>query len=93
MNEKELKKEIYSLNIKNEGINLEYEYVRHIKDKKINELEEEINKLVEEKQILKLYYEKEFEDCIKEIEKYKEELEMIKNSKWWKLRNKLKGVK
>lgn len=39
------------------------------------------------------YYKKEFEECVGKMEKYKNELEIIKTSKWWKLREKLKGGK
>lgn len=37
------------------------------------------------------YYKKEFNNAVIELEKYKDENETIKNSRWWKLRNKIKG--
>ncbi len=63
-------------------------------------LEQEINKKEEiiqnkdmeiKEQNYKIeYYKKEFEEAVKKMENYKKENEEIKNSKWWKLRNKLK---
>lgn len=38
------------------------------------------------------YYKKEFENAVEKLEKYKEENERIKNSRLWKLRNKIKGI-
>lgn len=38
------------------------------------------------------YYKKEFDNAIKELEKYKNENEKIKNSRLWKLRSKIKGI-
>ena len=52
------------------------------REKKIREHQKEIQEIKEELEIK-----------IKELAKYKEENEAIKNSKWWKLRNKIKGVK
>lgn len=37
------------------------------------------------------FYHKEFEQCLEKMENYKRELEAIKSSKWWKLREKIKG--
>lgn len=36
------------------------------------------------------YYKKEFDLCVKKMESFKQELETIKSSKWWRLREKLK---
>ena len=37
------------------------------------------------------YYHREFDECVNKMENYKQELEKIKNSKWWKIRTKIKG--
>ncbi len=82
-NEKqERKKEVEKINqyMKNREIEIKEELR---KDK------EEINEKKEKIQ----YYKKEFEEVVKKMEKYKAENEAIKNSKWWKLREKIKGKK
>lgn len=38
------------------------------------------------------YYKKEFEETVKKLEEYKKENEEIKNSRWWKLRGKIKNI-
>ena len=38
------------------------------------------------------YYKKEFEEAVKKLEEYKKENEEIKNSRWWKLRGKIKNI-
>ena len=58
----------------------------------IDEKENEKSRLLAENAELKKYYETELEKCYKEISDYKDELKAIKNSKWWKLRNKIKGI-
>ena len=79
---KERKKEVEKINqyMKNREIEIKEELR---KDK------EEINEKKEKIQ----YYKKEFEEVVKKMEKYKAENEAIKNSKWWKLREKIKGKK
>ena len=52
------------------------------REKKIREHQKEIQEIKEK-----------IKNKKKELAKYKEENEAIKNSKWWKLRNKIKGVK
>ena len=39
------------------------------------------------------YYQNELQQVVNKMEKYKQENEQIKNSKWWKIREKLKGGK
>lgn len=91
-----LKKEIESLSLKSEGIKLEYEYVNSLKDRRIEELK---GKLKESKEYAKnkreeqIYYKQEFDVVVEKMEEYKTKLEQIENSKWWKLRNKLKRGK
>lgn len=42
-------------------------------------------------QKLEIQYQKEeFSKCVEKMEKYRDELESIKNSKWWKIREKIK---
>ena len=55
--------------------------------------EEEQGKLKfenKEKDMAIEYYKKEFDECVKKMENYKNELETIKSSKWWRLREKIK---
>ena len=52
---------------------------------------EEKNLEIKEKELAINYFKKEFNRVVSEMEKYKEENESIKNSRWWKLRNKIKG--
>lgn len=83
-------------------------YERYIKEKEesakaeinIKEIEleknqriEEIGKEKQEAEYSRDYFKEEFEQAVKEIDNYKRELEAIKNSKWWKLREKIKGNK
>ena len=87
MNEiNQLEKQIHNLTIKSKGIELEYQYVNELKNKKILELQEIVEK--DKEQVGS--YKKELENCQKKMEKYKEELEKIKNSRWWKLRKIIK---
>lgn len=58
-----------------------------------NQRIEEIGKEKQEAEYSRDYFKKEFEQAVKEIDNYKRELETIKNSKWWKLREKIKGNK
>ena len=52
------------------------------KGKKIESLKEELGELNVK-----------YNTTVEELERYKEENEAIKNSRWWKLRNKIKGIK
>lgn len=93
---KKMQKQIDNLTIKSEGIELEYQYVNELKNKKIEKLESELElkeSELKEKQETIEYYKKEFEQVVKKMEEYKLENEAIKSSKWWKLREKLKGGK
>ena len=97
---KELNKKIYNLELAKQGILAEYQYVLQKKEEKYKKLEEKSNKnneeLEKEKEKEKErteYYKKEFEEAVKKMEKYKAENEAIKNSRWWKLREKIKGKK
>lgn len=56
------------------------------------------NILKSKEEILKVqeqlkYYQNELQQVVNKMEKYKQENEQIKNSKWWKIREKLKGGK
>ena len=55
------------------------------------EILEEKDKEIQEKQYAIEYYKKEFEEAVRKMEKYKNENEAIKQSRIWKLRNKIKG--
>ena len=89
---KELNKKIKNMELANQGLLAEYQYVVQKKDEKYKKLEENNkNKANVEKE--KEYYRKEFEEAVKKLEKYKAENEAIKNSRWWKLREKIKGEK
>lgn len=57
------------------------------KDKEIQEKNDEIK----EKQYEIEYYKKEFDEAVKKMEEYKRKNEAIKNSRFWKLRNKIVG--
>ena len=81
--EKDFQKQIHNLELKAKGIELEYQYVTELKNNKILELENIIKDIEP--------YKGKYEKSVEEIDKYKRELEAIKNSRWWKLREKLKG--
>ncbi len=85
----DLQKEINNLKLKSKGIELEYQYVNELKDKKILKLQNDLKEEEEKKE----YYIKEFEECVKKMDNYKKELDIIKASKWWKFREKIKGRK
>lgn len=58
-----------------------------------NQKDEQIelrNKEIKEKQYAIEYYKKKFDEAVKKMEKYKDENELIKASKWWKLGKKLR---
>lgn len=93
MDNKKLNKKIKNMELANQGLLAEYQYVVQKKDEKYKKLEEENNRNkenIEKEKEQKEYYKKEFEEAVKRMEKYKEENEAIKNSKWWKLREKIK---
>ena len=77
---KKLNKKIRNLELSNEGIWAEYQYV-------VEKYKTELDK---ERELAK-YYKIEFEQVVNKMEEYRRENEAIKNSRWWKLRNKLKG--
>ena len=72
----------------NEKGNIEKE--QRIIAKKDEEIEEN-KRQIQEKEYAIDYYKKELEQAIEKMENYKAENESIKNSKWWKLREKIKG--
>ena len=86
MDNRKLNKEIDNLKLANEGLLMEYQYVVQKKNEKFKE---EIEKEKEKTE----YYKKEFDEVVKKLEEYKLENEAIKNSRWWKLREKIKGKK
>ncbi len=93
---KELNKKIKNMELAYQGLLAEYQYVIQKKNEKARVLEEENE--IDKKEIRKKeekmeYYKKEFEEAVKKLEKYKAENEAIKNSRWWKLREKIKGKK
>lgn len=63
------------LEIAKEGLELEYQYIKELKEKEIENLKKELSKKEEEKDKLK--------QIIKELEI---KLEKIEYSRWWKLR-------
>lgn len=67
------------LEIAKEGLELEYQYIKELKEKEIENLKKELSKKEEEKDKLK--------QIIKELEI---KLEKIEYSRWWKLRKILK---
>ena len=96
-------KEIQNLELKYEGVTLEYQYVNNLKNERIKALTEQLTKQKEREEIIKdkeektiqekeeetQFYKKEFETAVKKLEELKQENEMIKNSRWWKLREKI----
>lgn len=63
------------LEIEKEGLELEYQYIKELKEKEIENLKKELSKKEKEKDKLK--------QIIKELEI---KLEKIEYSRWWKLR-------
>lgn len=63
------------LEIAKEGLELEYQYIKELKEKEIENLKKELSKKEKEKDKLK--------QIIKELEI---KLEKIEYSRWWKLR-------
>lgn len=79
-----------------------YETEKEKRQEEVKQLEQQVNKKEEilqnkdmeiKEQNYKIeYYKKEFDEAVKKLETYKKENEEIKNSRWWKLRNKLKNI-
>lgn len=86
---KEAVLESYQRYIKTKQLLDEKKNYEYIEISKIEEKDREIR----EKQYTIEYYKKEFDEVVDKMEKYKKELEIIKESKWWKLREKIKGEK
>ena len=86
-----MKKEISNLKLAKQGIEAEYQYVLEKEKQKNWKLKGEVEQKQMELESNELRFKKEFEQAVKEIDNYKKELEAIKNSKWWKLREKIKG--
>lgn len=90
---KQLTKKINNLILANQGLTAEYQYVIQKRDEKYQKLEDENNKnneIMEKLEEEKEFYKKEYENTTMELEKCKAEIESIKNSRWWKLREKIK---
>lgn len=75
---------------KNDDIRQQVYTAQKEKEELNNKIIEEQNKTKEET-TAKLYYKSEFDKAVTIMEEYKKELAAIKNSRWWKLREKLKG--
>lgn len=86
-----MEKEISNLKLAKQGIEAEYQYVLEKEKQKNWKLKVEVEQKQRELEDNELRFKKEFEQAVKEIDNYKRELEAIKNSKWWKLREKIKG--
>ena len=91
---KTLEQEIDCLNIKNKGLNLEYEYVIDVKNKEICDLKEKIIKLnidiQEQNEEIKVLNNK-IKGIKDNLEQKEQKIISIENSRWWKLRNFLKN--
>lgn len=88
-----MKKEISNLKLAKQGVEAEYQYVLEKEKQKNWKLKGEVEQKQRKLEENELRFKKEFEQAVKEIDNYKRELEAIKNSKWWKLREKIKGNK
>lgn len=88
-----MEKEISNLKLAKQGIEAEYQYVLEKEKQKNWKLKVEVEQKQRELEDNELRFKKEFEQAVKEIDNYKRELEAIKNSKWWKLREIIKGSK
>ena len=86
-----MEKEISNLKLAKQGIEAEYQYVLEKEKQKNWKLKGEVEQKQRELEDNELRFKKEFEQAVKEIDNYKRELEAIKNSKCWKLREKIKG--
>jgi len=69
-----------------------YDNTRKERNKKDEEIIEK-NSEIETKTKDLNYYKEEFEGCLEKMETYKQELEKIKNSRLWKIRDKIRGNK
>lgn len=98
-----MKKEISNLKLAKQGVEAEYQYVlekekqkewylRSEIEQKQKELEDNELKFKKELEDSELKCKKELEQAVKEINKYKAELDAINNSRWWKLRGKIKKI-
>lgn len=85
----QLEQQIDCLEIKQEGIRLEYEYVNEIKNRKISLLHSELEKQKTINELL-INQNKQLKE---QLELKNKSLEQIQNSRWWKLRNILKREK
>lgn len=84
---KEAALESYQRYVKTRQLLDEKKKIENIENAKIEKKDKEIK----EKQYAVEYYKKEFNEAVEKMEKYKKELEIIKKSKWWKLRERIKG--
>ena len=75
---------------KNDDIRQQVYIEQKEKEELNNKIIEEQNKTKEET-TAKLYYKSEFDKAVTIMEEYKKELAAIKNSRWWKLREKFKN--
>lgn len=55
------------------------------------EIIKEIDRIIKEKELEIDYLKNEFKGCVSKLENCQNELNQIKNSRWWKLHDKLKG--
>ena len=99
MDEKQMEKEIYNLNLKNQGIMLEYQYVCELKNKNIKELQEKESIVEEENEKLKENEKKLKEKNLsleEENNKLKEEIrrniKQYENSTSWKVTRPLRFI-
>lgn len=86
-----MEKKISNLKLAKQGVEAEYQYVLEKEKQKNDKLKKEIEQKQKDLENNEARFKKEFEQAVKEIDNYKRELEAIKNSKWWKLREKIKG--
>lgn len=93
-------KEIQNLELKYEGIKLEYQYVNNLKNERIKKLTEQLTRQkeieegkIKEKEDEIQFYKKEFKIAVKKMEEFEKENEMIKNSRWWKIREKISKIR
>lgn len=82
----ELEKKIDCLQLKEQGIRLEYQYVNELKDKRSYLLKEEIKKELKEKELLK----SNIQELEKKLANKNQKIKEIESSRWWKVRNFIK---
>jgi len=78
------------------NVSLEKKYSEeiNIKNEELYKKEQEViekNIEIQNLEAAKDYYHNEFDECVKKMEQYKNELEKIKSSKWFKFREKIIG--